>query len=372
MCFSVPISANANQENKYALYQKVNMKLPRETDLQTYNERNSSITIYDTENAAVFSARATSGLRYSWNYNTYPYDFSKQTWTSNKNIYDTYPSTNEEKYLNPKKTYILSNPTNQAAYKNAIREGYIRETDELQLYDYTSSGVNNNVMIMLDSNVGYAIVEKETLVSIFASESGNLIGGTKESKVIGGKKKTVINLQLHEGNYLIMFSAVDVTSNNHYALYTGCPLPILNTSMHAGTHNGVAKWNGGGIKAQKQVICPSVGITVPEGVDPGLFALCRIWFEDRSMGGAQDMYVDGVDYYYKTPANSSYRLLDRESGKHGNLYDNTPTYSSIQGNYATKFVVDWSSNVSYANAAFYSNTIMHLEYLTPYGLYAGM
>lgn len=43
-----------------------------------------------------------------------------------------------------------------------------------------------------------------------------------------------------------MFTNKTATDNNHYALYTGCPLPMMHTGMFAGTHNGKVSWNGGG------------------------------------------------------------------------------------------------------------------------------
>ena len=98
----------------------------------------------------------------------------------------------------------------------------------------------------------------------------------------------------------------------------------------------------------------------------------KVWFEDKSMGGSQDLYVSSVDYYYKSPANSSYKKLYSEGGYHGNLYDNSPSSTSVQGSYGTKIYVNWSSTLAYVGARFYANTMMHLEYLTPYGLYKGM
>lgn len=372
MVFSTPVFAAVNEGSKTAINAD-SLVLKSSVNLGNYDESNSIVNVSDMNSVAARDSVARAGVRYSWNYNTYPYDFSSQQWTTNVNIYDTYSSTNEAEYLNPKFTYNLINPTGPVSYSNAIREGYIRQAGELQLFDHViSSSDNNNVMLMLDANIKYDIVEKSTLTSVFSDQSNKLIGGTTETRTVGGRSKSILNVQLQNGEYLLMFSADNVAQNNHYALYTGCPLPILQTSMHAGTHNGTAHWNGGGLKAEKEVICPSIGITVPSGIDPALFVLHKVWFEDKSMGGSQDLYISSVDYYYKSPANSSYKRLSSEGGYHGNLYDNTPSSSSVQGSYGTKIYVNWSSSLSYVSAAFYANTMMHLEYLTPYGLYKGM
>lgn len=346
------------------------IELKSNVDLEDYDETLGDVELSNEENG--ITSRAGIGLRYYWNYNTYPYSFSQQTWSTNVDIYDTYTSTNEAEYLNPKLTYTLTNPTSLNSYRNAIREGYIREVGEMQLYDHVVTGVNNNVMLMMDNNIMYDILEKDTLNSIFSADSSSLIGGITETRVIDNKTKNIINIQLQSGEYLILFSANNVASNNHYAMYTGCPLPLAQTSMVAGTHNGVAHWNGGGLNAEREITCPAVSVSVPAGVDPGLFALHKIRFENRAISGAQDLYVSSVKYYYASPANSSYRILSEESGYHGDLYDNAPSACSVQGNYRTKFYVTWSSTLAYVSATYSANTIMYIEYLVPYGLYQGM
>lgn len=368
---SMPVFAAGNEQDQTTINSE-SLNLKSSVNLLNFDESNSIVDVSDINSITARDSVARAGVRYSWNHNTYPYDFSSQQWSTNVDIYDTYASTNEAEYLNPKYTYYLSNPTGPVSYSTAIREGYIRQAGELQLFDHLVSDINNNVMLMLDSNIMYDIVEKSTLISVFSEQSNKLIGGTTDSRTVGGRNKSIINVQLKNGEYLLMFSADDVAKNNHYALYTGCPLPILQSSMHSGTHNGVANWNGGGLKVENEVICPSISISVPSGIDPALFALYKVWFEDKSMGGSQDLYVRSVDYYYKSPANSSYKKLYSEGGYHGNLYDNTPSSTSVQGSYGTKFYVNWSSSLSYVGARFYANTMMHLEYLTPYGLYKGM
>ena len=49
---------------------------------------------------------------------------------------------------------------------------------------------------MVDSDVLYGIVEKDTLTSVFSSSSDSLIGGTTDSRTIDGRHKTLINVQL--------------------------------------------------------------------------------------------------------------------------------------------------------------------------------
>lgn len=343
--------------------------------LGEYDENVTSLEFTEVEADAVASendgieAYAGISLRYSWNYRTYPYSFDEQKWSTNRDIYNTYASTGEAEYLNPKFTYPLINPTGPASYQEAIREGYLQEDGELQLYDHVVSGSNNNVLLMIDSDVLYAIVEKDTLTSVFSDSSNSLIGGTTDSRTIDGRRKTLINVQLRNGEYLIMFTNETATDNNHYALYTGCPLPMMQTGMFAGTHNGKVSWNGGGLKAETEAICPGITVSTPTGVSSDLFALSKVWFEDKSMGGAQDLYVSDVTYYYASPANSSYKILS-ESGK--TYYDNTPSSCSVAGTYRTKFRVTWSSNLSYVGAYYYGNTMMYINYLTPYGLYEGM
>jgi hypothetical protein len=371
MISSMPVFAAVNEGTQTAINADL-IDAKGSVDLKNYDESNSIVNVSDISSVAETDSLAAIGVRYPWSYDTYPYDFTSQKWSTNLDIYDTYASTTVGDFPNAKYTYHLSNPTGPISYSNAIREGFIRQAGELQLFDHVVTGVNNNIMLMMDANIKYGIVEKSTLVSVFSEQSNKLIGGTTETRNVGGRDKTILNLQLQKGEYLLIFSADDVAKNNHYALYTGCPLPILQTSMHAGTHNGVVHWNGGGLKEENEVICPSIGISVPSGIDPALFALHKVWFEDKSMGGSQDLYVSSVKYYYKSPANYSYKQLNSDGGYHGNLYDNTPSSSSVEGSYGTKFYVNWSSSLGYVGASFHANTMMHLEYLTPYGLYKGM
>ena len=143
----------------------------------------------------------------------------------------------------------------------------------------------------------------------------------------------------------------------------------MNTGMFAGTHNGRVSWNGGGLKAETERVCPAITISTPSGVSSDLFAINKVWFEDKAPAGSQDLYVSDVTYYYASPANYSYRILDR-SGK--TYYDNTPSSGSVAGNYRTKFSVTWGSNLSYVGAYYNANTMMYINYLTPYGMYEGM
>ncbi len=321
----------------------------------------------DSENEGIETYAGTS-LRYSWNYNTYPYDFGEQKWSKNVDIYDTYASTDEENYFS-KFTCTLINPTGLASYEEAIREGYLREDGELQSYYFRVSGNNNNVLLMIDDDVIGAVLEKDTLKSVLSDDSDSCIGGIHSGRTIDGRYKTIYNLQLRDGEYIIAFTIDKVTSKNHYALYTGCPLPIMNTGMFAGTHNGRVSWNGGGLKAETERVCPAITISTPSGVSSDLFAINKVWFEDKAPAGSQDLYVSDVTYYYASPANYSYRILDR-SGK--TYYDNTPSSGSVAGTYRTKFSVTWGSNLSYVGAYYNANTMMYINYLTPYGMYEGM
>ncbi|MDE6320264.1 MAG: hypothetical protein K2M22_11295, partial [Lachnospiraceae bacterium] len=321
----------------------------------------------DSENEGIETYAGTR-LRYSWNYNTYPYDFGEQKWSKNVDIYNTYASAGEENYSS-KFTCTLINPTGLASYEEAIREGYLRKDGELQSYYFRVSGNNNNVLLMIDDDVIGAVLEKDTLKSVLSDDSDSCIGGTQSGRTIDGRYKTIYNLQLRDGEYIIAFMIDKVTSKNHYALYTGCPLPIMNTGMFAGTHNGRVNWNGGGLKAETERECPAITISTPSGVNSDLFAISKVWFEDKAPGGSQDLYVSDVTYYYASPSNYSYRILSR-SGK--TYYDNTPSSGSVAGTYRTKFRVTWGSNLSYVGAYYSANTMMYINYLTPYGMYEGM
>lgn len=372
---ALPVNAAENDDVKVMDFVDKDVFSDGEEALNKYDENATNLeftesdALEDKNNGIDTYAGISLRLRYAWNYRTYPYSFEEQKWSTNRDIYDTYASTGEADYLNPKFTYTLNNPTGPASYKTAIREGYLQKDGELQLYDHVVSGKNNNVLLMVDSDVLYGIVEKDTLTSVFSSSSDSLIGGTTDSRTIDGRHKTLINVQLKNGEYLIMFTNKTATDNNHYALYTGCPLPMMHTGMFAGTHNGKVSWNGGGLKAEKERICPAITISTPSGVNSDLFALSKVWFEDKSMGGAQDLYVSDVTYYYASPANSSYKILSK-SGK--TYSDDTPSSCSIAGTYKTKFSVSWSPNLGYVGAYYYANTMMYINYLTPYGLYEGM
>lgn len=372
MMSGIPVNAAENDETVATILGK-EIALTNEINLETYDESIATLNIMEadatgTENEP--STIAGIGLRYLWNYGTYPYDFAAQKWSTDKNIYDTYASTGEEEYLNPKFTYLLLNPTGPISYQEAIREGYLREDGELQLYDHVvSSTSSNNVLMMLDDDVVYDIWEKDTLNSVFSGSSTALIGGTTDTQTIDGRHKTLINVQLKNGEYLIIFGINTVTDKNHYALYTGCPLPMQKTSMVSGTHKGTVYWNGGGLKAETEKECPAVSLSVPSGVDPGLFALSRVYFEDYSVAGAQDLYVSDVTYYYTSPGNLSYKILSKVGDT---FYDNTPSTCSVQGTYKTKFRVTWDSNLSYVGAYYNALTMMYVDYMIPYGLYEGM
>lgn len=366
----IPVHATEDNDAATATILGEEISLRNKVDFETYDENYTTLNI--SEINAVSADNEISPLagiypRWGWNYDTYGYDFSTQTWSTNVNIYDTYPSTGEEEYLNPKLTYLLFNPIGPNSYKEAIREGYLREDGELQLFDHLVTDKYNNVLMMVDDDVVFDIWEKDTLNSVFSDTSNALIGGTTDTQTIGGRHKTLLNVQLRNGEYLIIFGINTVSSKNHYALYTGCPLPLKQTATVSSTHNGTVYWNGGGLKQQNEIVCPTVSVSVPDGVSPDLFALGRVYFDIYSELGSQ--YVSNVTYYYTSPRDISYRILSR-SGK--TLYDNTPGACSVQGTYGTKFRVTWNSNLSYVGASYSTVTMMYLDYFIPYGLYKGM
>ncbi len=304
-------------------------------------------------------------IRFCWNYLTYPYDFAEQKWTTNMDIYDTYPSIDGKG--GPKFTYHLINPKGIASYEDAIREGYIRSVDEIQSYEHWINGIDNNVLLMVDEDVLYRIIEKETGKNVLEEGSAYFLGGTEESRLIDGRRKKLINIQLKDGEYIIAFWINQLSDKNHYAMYTGEPLPIKKTHHVSGTHRGTVKWNGGGVKCEREKVCSPVRVSVAKKCDPALFALYRVSFEDSTSGG--NLYVRDVTYYYTSPTASMYKILSKNNKIY---YDNTPYACSAEGSYGTKFRVTWSPNVGYKYASFSSNTMMSIDYLVPYGLHAGM
>ena len=186
---ALPVNAAENDDVKVMDFVNKDVFSDGKEALNKYDENATNLKF--TESDALedknngIDTYAGISLRYAWNYRTYPYSFEEQKWSTNRDIYDTYASTGEADYLNPKFTYTLNNPTGPASYKTAIREGYLQEDGELQLYDHVVSGKNNNVLLMVDSDVLYGIVEKDTLTSVFSSSSDSLIGGTTDSRTIG-------------------------------------------------------------------------------------------------------------------------------------------------------------------------------------------
>jgi hypothetical protein len=188
---ALPVNAAENDDVKVMDFVDKDVFSDGEEALNKYDENATNLkftesdALEDKNNGIDTYAGISLRLRYAWNYRTYPYSFEEQKWSTNRDIYDTYASTGEADYLNPKFTYTLNNPTSPASYKTAIREGYLQKDGELQLYDHVVSGKNNNVLLMVDSDVLYGIVEKDTLTSVFSSSSDSLIGGTTDSRTIG-------------------------------------------------------------------------------------------------------------------------------------------------------------------------------------------
>lgn len=330
----------------------------------------------DTVNLANEVTPRRAANKYIWSYSTKPYVFEDQVWSSNREVYSTYP-VDSEGFVTA--GYLL-NPNGQGSYNTALREGYLNDYAYAELGGHyyqvvVSSADYNDVTIMLESNVYVAIFNND-LEMIFESiqQTGDTDYFTRyysTTKTIQKEQNLVISLGLVTGNYYMVFMPFDTTAEKgyHYGFYAGQPLPILQTSTVSGTmHNATIRWDQR--SSSQSATTQSVTITCPSGT-ASEYALYRVTFEDLSKPFANNTYASSIWYYY-TPATASYsKQLSQVGGWWGDLVDNAPPSGSIEGTYSTSVTVNWRSGISYVNASCTTMTQMTLEYLVPFGILAG-
>ena len=328
------------------------------------------------EDVSALAETRRAANKYMWSHNTYAYDFSWQTWSSNREIYNTYPKNSEGFAMGG----FLLNPKGPADYNTALREGYLNDSayaaDQGHFYqNVVSSEGSNYVTFMLESNA-YVFIFDNDLNLIYRStdEAGVTSYFTSyysTKKTIAGNSNKVICLGLTTGNYYFVFKAADdaATSGFHYGFYSGQPLPIAQTTSFSDpTHYAAIKWDNRSMS--QTVTTQTLTITCPSGTATE-YALTGVKFIDKSKSFANNTYASSIDYYY-TPATAGYSIhLTQTGGWWSDLVDTTPPSGSIDGSYATKVTVHWVDNISYINARCTTMTQMTLDYLVPFGIIVG-
>lgn len=330
-----------------------------------------------TKNPSTFqtSALASVANKYLWNNYTIPYSFSSQQWSTNQEIYGTYAKNNGFVSAG-----YLFNPTNSSEYADAVREGYLNDSS------FVAEGGHyySNIVTSLDSNDLTLILEPNVQVYIFDSDI-NMIYSSKDetgdssyftryystNKYINNVYNKVISMGLVTGSYYLLFDVVDIdaTSGFHYAFYSGQPLPmeqyLTSSSL---THNGTIYWDGRSYS--QELTTQTVTVNVPDGYE-NEYALTYVKFQDLSKPLLNNRYADEIDYYYTSPESTYFRLLQNRGDFWGDKVDTPYMGRSIDGNYQTKFEVNWSDNLSYVNASCSAMTKMTLTYLAPFGIIVG-
>lgn len=324
------------------------------------------ISVSDKE---VAQARKGISTKYGWDYGTAPYTFT-QKWSTNQEIYGTYPFYDDGLFY-PAATELLDDPS-ISDYSTAVREGYVNDSwatgTELGLHTYYHTvpvgDKLNSITVLLDQNVGFQVYDMnlDPILSTDSPAYDNLISYYKMAVNHNGSHKDVHTLKLLPGNYFIMFGAAEGTGNFHYAMFTGNPLPIEQSYLVGGTHNGSVKWDG--YSSSQTYQCPGVSISISDGAE--LFALSRVTFND--MGTAvNNAYVSSVNMMYQSPNSYSYKTVANMAGLKEDMIDNFPDAGSIVGTYNTKVTVNWMPNLSYVNASYFTNTMLNIDYLVPLG-----
>lgn len=308
--------------------------------------------------------------KYGWNYGTASYTFTQQ-WSTNQEIYGTYPYYNDEMFY-PAATALLKNPKGSGDYTAAVREGYVNDSwatsTELGLHTYYHTvpvdKQLNSITVLLDRNVDFQVYDMnlDPVLDTASPAYSDLISYYKMAVNHNGGHKDVHTFKLVPGNYFIMFGAVKGEGNFHYAMFTGNPLPIEQSYLVGGTHQGSVKWDGRSNSQSYQ--CPGVSISV--GGDAGLFALKRVTFKDMGVA-TNNVYVDSVDMMYQSPNSYSYKTVANIAGLKRDMIDSSPDAGSIVGTYNTKVTVNWMSGLSYVNASYFTNTMLNIDYLVPLG-----
>lgn len=320
------------------------------------------------------NARRTAN-KYMWSSRTMKYDFSDQTWSTNKEIFSTYSKTSGGFVMSG----FLVNPKGQKDYNTALREGYLNDSAYAEnqghyYQDVVSGEGNNNVTFMLESNVNVFIFDKDVnLIYRSSDEAGVTSYFTRyysTSKLIAGQTNKVISLGLVDGNYYFVFDVKNATATSgyHYGYYAGQPLPIAQTStFYDHMHNTRIQWDKR--SSSQSANTQTMTINCPIGSEDE-YALTSVRFIDRSKAFANNTYASRIDYYY-TPATASYSTkLTQTGGWWSDLVDNNPASGSIDGDYKTSVTVNWVSGLAYVNASCTTMTNMTINYLVPFGIIA--
>lgn len=313
--------------------------------------------------------------KYRWDYNTYAYDFSRQTWSDNKEIFSTYPQNSNGFVMSGD----LLNPTEPTDYNVALREGYLNDSkytnNQGHIYqNVVSTEGRNYVTYMLETNVKVFVYDND-LNLIYRSSDGTgdtnyITSYYSTNKVIGGSLNRVICLGLTPGNYYFVFSVKDDTETGgyHYAFYAGQPLPIAKTLNFDSTHNVSIKWNAYSDNSSAGFLAAT--ITCPNGTATE-YALTGVRLVDISQQNGNNSYISSIDYYYTPPTARNLIHLSQTAGWGSDYVDTTPPSGSIEGNYAVKVIIHWESDFPNVNAHYMVMPQMAINYLVPFGIVVG-
>lgn len=307
--------------------------------------------------------RAGISNKYGWDRTTYAYGFS-QTWSTNNEVYSTYPWYDDGLFY-PAATATLNNPKSMADYNTAARQGYLNDSwtgmmgGHVYYHPVTSTNLNT-VTLLLDYNVEFYVYDMNLNMVLNNGKTGT-------SSVLSyysgySSPKYLHTFKLATGDYFIMFIPSEgARSSVHYAMFTGQPLPIANTYRTAGLHDGSVKWNG--FPGSQTYDCTPFTISVSSGSN--LYALQTVTFQDMTPQ-VNNIYISSAQMMYKSPNSTAYKTLGN-AGSSKTFVDGTPDSGSIIGTYNTRVTVNWVSGLSYVYANYFTNSIMTLNYLTPYG-----
>lgn len=326
--------------------------------------------------ASLYASARRTGNKYMWSSNTMAYNFSNQTWSTNKEVYSTYSKTTDGFVMSG----FLVNPKGQKDYNTALREGYLNDSAYAEhqghyYQDVVSGEGNNNVTFMLESNVNVFIFDNDVnLIYRSSDEAGVTSYFTSyysTNKTIAGESNKVISLGLVDGNYYFVFDVKDDTADSgyHYGYYAGQPLPMAQSSTFSDLmHYTRIQWDQR--SSSQSAKTQTLTVNCPSGSEDE-YALTGVRFTDKSKAFANNTYASRIDYYY-TPATAGYSIkLTQTGGWWSDLVDNNPPSGSIDGDYATSVTVHWVSGIAYVNASCTTMTQMTINYLAPFGIIVG-
>lgn len=312
--------------------------------------------------------------KYRWDYNTYAYDFSQQTWSGNKEIFSTYPQNSNGFVMSGD----LLNPTEPTDYNVALREGYLNDSEYTRnqghFYQKTVSAEEfNYITYMLGTNVNVFVYNND-LNLIYRSSDGKgdtsyITSYYSTNKVIGGSLNKVICLGLTPGNYYLVFNIKDATESGgyHYAFYAGQPLPIAKTINSTSIHTASVKWNGYSDTSSMNFLAATITCPYETATE---YALTGFRLTDKSQMSGDNLYVSSVDYYYTPPTAKNSIFLSQSMGWGSDYIDTTPPSGSIDGDYKIMAIVHWKKDISYINASYMIMPQITINYLVPFGIVA--